>query len=175
MLYGQLRKTEQQFAIAQFQSHAQRALKDCSDVVYRQRLSSESLALMISSQFHNSSDWPYVVVPGFEKIIHPLSLAGKTAGMGFAPVLQSGVEQARWEVCSLFVICDVYLLLSYSVSSILIVVSSSLSRISHTITSISALRRATFLILQASKSLAKVYGGWRTQRMEQCPFMTMTR
>lgn len=108
MLYGQLRKTEQQFAIAQFQSHAQRALKDCSDVVYRQRLSSESLALMISSQFHNSSDWPYVVVPGFEKIIHPLSLAGKTAGMGFAPVLQSGVEQARWEVCSLFVIGDVY-------------------------------------------------------------------
>ena len=108
MLYGQLRKTEQQFAITQFQSHAQRALKDCSDVVYRQRLSSESLALMISSQFHNSSDWPYVLVPGFEKIIHPLSLAGKTAGMGFAPVLQSGVEQAKWEVCSLFVIGDVY-------------------------------------------------------------------
>lgn len=98
LLYTLLRRTEQTFAKDQFQSLAQRALKDCTGVVTRKRLSMESMASMISEEHHNASDWPYVVVRGYERIVEKLSRSGSHTNMGFAPIVHAvGTEQEKWE------------------------------------------------------------------------------
>jgi hypothetical protein len=99
LLYRLLQTTERRFAKSQFTSISERALKDCFGVVNRQRLTTESLATMIGHQFDNSSEWPFVVVNGFETIVNALSRSGSTSTMGFAPIVEPGEEQEKWEVC----------------------------------------------------------------------------
>ena len=100
LLYTRLQDTEQELAVSQFKSHTQRALKDCVDVVDRKRLSMESMASMMGEKFYNASDWPFVVVRGYETIVQKLSRSGGHTNMGFAPIVQAGKEQDA--VSSLF-------------------------------------------------------------------------
>lgn len=97
LLYTLLRRTEESFAKSQFQSIARRALTDCEGVVTRKRLSMESMTAVMSQTFHNASEWPFVIVKGYETIVDVLSRSGSHDNMGFAPIVQAGEEQSNWE------------------------------------------------------------------------------
>lgn len=146
---------------------SQRALKDSLDVVYRKRLSAESFSAVISEQFNIATDWPYVVVKGFNNIVAKLSSVGSHNSMGFAPIVQAGAEQEKWEVC-----CGLLCLYSYPIF-IHFILPISLRHLRMT-TSTDLYHQANFPTLRASTSLAREYGDIRRQKTGLFASTTMT-
>ena len=55
------------------------------------------MAAVMSETFHNASEWPFVTVEGYDRIVDVLSRSGGHDNMGFAPIVQAGEEQSNWE------------------------------------------------------------------------------
>ena len=55
------------------------------------------MSAVVGETFHNASEWPFVTVNGYDHIVDVLSRSGGHDNMGFAPIVQAGEEQSRWE------------------------------------------------------------------------------
>lgn len=82
LIYSLIQRTEREFAITQFTDLSRRALKDCSGIVSRKQLSMDSMAVIMGQEFNNASQWPFVVVNGYEEIVDKLARAGSHDNMG---------------------------------------------------------------------------------------------
>ena len=82
LIYSLIQRTEREFAITQFTDLSRRALKDCSGIVKRKQLSMDSMAVIMGQEFNNASQWPFVVVNGYEEIVDKLARAGSHDNMG---------------------------------------------------------------------------------------------
>jgi hypothetical protein len=91
-----LTRSETELALTQFESIADRALTEASKIAFQRRLSALTMASIASEMNPYADDWPFVIVPGFERIVQNLLNASSGKDMGFAPFVTKE-QQADWE------------------------------------------------------------------------------
>lgn len=91
-----LRTAERRLAETQFESIADRSLKEARRIAEEKRWSCITLASMVSEMFPNATAWPFVAVTGFETIVANLLSTSTNYNMGFAPMVLPE-QLAEWE------------------------------------------------------------------------------
>jgi len=80
-----LTKAEDQLAASQFESIAERALVNSRQIALRKRHATLSMALMAGNHLPNASQWPNIIIPGFERIATNLLATSSGREIGLAP------------------------------------------------------------------------------------------
>lgn len=91
-----LTKGERELAVSQFESIAERALTEAHGNTRRKRLALATMASMVSEIHPNASDWPFVYVDGFERIVNNLLDSTSGKDMGFTPFVKTE-DLSAWE------------------------------------------------------------------------------
>lgn len=94
--YTQTAGQEMKLARAQFSAIANRAVESAVGVVHRKRHTTLTMANILSEEFPNATAWPFVYLPGYQRIAGSLAQSGSHEHMGVLPMV-SLEQQAEFE------------------------------------------------------------------------------
>ena len=87
---------ETDLAVTQFESIADRALTEAKSIALQKRWSTITMASIVSELCPNATAWPFVTVPGFERMVGNLLSTSSNINMAFAPMVLPE-QLAEWE------------------------------------------------------------------------------
>jgi hypothetical protein len=90
------KQAETDLTETQFESIVHRALTEALVIAEQKRLSTITMASMVSEMYPDADKWPFVTVRGFERIANNLLKTVSSADMGFVPFVYPE-KQSEWE------------------------------------------------------------------------------